>query len=154
MHYHKFQSFFIVSNSNTSRRRRQDESAVFMIGEIHICYNSSCGKTLDIGKGNNATSISSCIKKRLSECNGLFGSNIFTQWDPMPPGSTLTLVTTLSSWTTVVINRLYPASPAQTADYEGATIGSSSSQSQARKSNLIVDNLLNLRIRFSSRLRL
>lgn len=119
-----------ANNSNTSRRRRADESAVFTIGQAKIFYRTTCGNSNDDNKGSNATSISSCVAQRLAQCNGLLNATGLTPWTPLATGTTLTMVAQ-TGWITVALSRLFGASPAQTADVAGTSFGNATAKSEA-----------------------
>lgn len=119
-----------ANNSNTSRRRRQSESAAFLIGQINLYYSTSCGNSRDTNRGSNSSSLGACVRNRLSQCNGLFSSSGFRQWTPIPTGTILSIVA-FTGWTTVPLSRLFAATAAQTADVAGTSFSNATAKSEA-----------------------
>lgn len=120
-----------VNNSNTSRRRRQAEFGVFMIGEIQIYYSTTCGQSQDIDKGTNATSISDCVKTRLQQCNTLANSSGLTLWTSSTGSVVLSIVATTGSSVSLTANRIYAAGREQTANYASSAFTNATAQSLA-----------------------
>jgi len=83
-----FLAFGPYNNSRNSRRRRIARAAyvgMYEIGEIDLYYSTSCPRKSDILKYANSTSLSNCVKNRLTACNNLVnGSSNLTEWNPLP----------------------------------------------------------------------
>jgi hypothetical protein len=60
-------------------------AGVYEIGEVNLYYSTSCPSKGDISKYANSTSLSACVKSRLTACNNLMNSSpILTEWLPLP----------------------------------------------------------------------
>jgi hypothetical protein len=80
-----FRAFGPYNNSQNSRRRRVTYVGMYEIGEIDLYYSTSCPKKGDRLKYSNSTSLTNCVKNRLTACNNLVnGSSNFTEWNPLP----------------------------------------------------------------------
>ncbi|CAF1453621.1 unnamed protein product [Adineta steineri] len=68
---------FSGNTSNFNRRRRREiEIGLYEIGELNIYYSTSCSHKNDESKYITNTSLSTCVKNRLIECNNLVNGSL------------------------------------------------------------------------------
>jgi hypothetical protein len=105
------------NSSTTSKRRRRAVSVgLYSIGQMRCFYSTACADVADRGKYSNASSLSSCVKARLTATNSVFtqSSTGFTQWSPVPDSLTYSLVnSSLISYEAILIQSVYGVSPSK-----------------------------------------
>lgn len=103
------------NTSTSSKRRRRDvASGLYTIGQMRCFYNTPCANTADINKFSNASSISGCVKKRLTAANSIFTSSApsFTPWTPVPNTLTYSIVnSTFTSYVAISVINVYGVPP-------------------------------------------
>jgi len=107
------------NDSTTTKRRRRTNSGVGtyglgMAGTGRYFYSKRCLGTASKGSYSNSSSLNSCIKKRIAECNKLFNTTgSLTSWTPLPSAFSLSIVESkLSGYIPLAISNLlsYPTS--------------------------------------------
>jgi len=86
------------NDSTTAKRRRRANVGVGtyglgMAGTGRYFYSRRCLGTATKGSYANSSSLNSCIKQRIAECNKLFNSTgTLTSWTPLPNSFALSIV--------------------------------------------------------------
>ncbi|CAF0726772.1 unnamed protein product [Adineta ricciae] len=121
------------NTSTTSRRRRQSSTGgLLSIGQVRCFFSTPCAKQSDKGKYSNSTTLSSCVKDRLTATNSIFSKNgALTEWTPVSSSFTYNLVNTFNTgYATINVQRVFGISPSVASAYASNLGAPSSTQSQ------------------------
>ncbi|CAF0725740.1 unnamed protein product [Adineta steineri] len=105
------------STTTSRRRRRATTMGLYSIGDMRIFYSTPCSKQSDVGKYSNATSISGCVKARLTAANSIFTkSGALTEWTPVPNSLVYSIVNSaLTAYDSLSITRIFGVRPSNAA---------------------------------------
>ncbi|UJR33601.1 hypothetical protein I4U23_021038 [Adineta vaga] len=112
------------STTTAKRRRRATTVGLYSIGQMRCFFSTACTQQSDKGKYGNATSISNCIKDRLTATNSMFTkSGSLTQWTPVPSSFAYTIVNQAKTdFTALSVNKVYGVRPSN-ADAIASSFG-------------------------------